>query len=253
MPSDPQNPELVTAAMLVIGDEILSGRTQDTNVSYFATWLGDLGIQMKEVRVVADEEGAIADAINALRFGYTYVFTTGGIGPTHDDITADSLAKAFGVGIDFHPEAMKILDAHYAPGEFNEARKRMARIPDGASLIDNPVSKAPGFQIENVFVMAGIPAINRAMLESVRHKLVGGRKIESRSLRVNLPEGAIAKGLGEIQDSFPSIAIGSYPYHREGAFGVILVLRSDAIEDLERAFDSVFALVNELGGEAVAT
>ena len=154
-----EEPSFVTAAVLVIGDEILSGRTQDTNSSYIATWLGERGIQLREIRVVPDVQDEIVDALNALRTRYDYVFTTGGIGPTHDDITADAVAAAFGVGIDFHPEAMAILDAHYPPGEFTEPRKRMARIPDGGELIENPVSKAPGFQIGNVFVMAGIPTL----------------------------------------------------------------------------------------------
>ncbi len=243
----------VRAALLVIGDEILSGRTQDSNVSYFATWLGEVGIQLKEVRVVADDQNEIVEAVNALRRKFAYVFTTGGIGPTHDDITADAIAKAFEVGIGHHPEAMAILDAHYAPGEFNEARKRMARVPDGADLIENPISKAPGFQIENVFVMAGIPAINRAMLESVRHRLVGGAKVESRSCRASLPEGTLAEGLGEIQTNFPTVAIGSYPVHRDGVFGVILVVRSDAPDDLEAAFSRVCTLISDLGAEADIT
>src|ERR1700733_2572765 len=163
-----------TAAILVIGDEILSGRTQDINTSYIAKFLGSLGIDLKEARVVGDVEEEIIAALNALRTRYTYVFTTGGIGPTHDDITADAVAKAFGVGIDYHPEALALLAARYKPGEFNDMRKRMARIPEGASLIRNSVSTAPGFQIGNVFVMAGVPMIMRAMMEDIMPELKRG-------------------------------------------------------------------------------
>jgi len=178
--------QTVTAAVLVIGDEILSGRTQDTNLGYIAKLLGTLGIDMREGRIVPDVEDEIVAAVNALRGRYTYVFTTGGIGPTHDDITADAIARAFGVGIDYHPDVLAALGARYQPGEFNDMRKRMARIPDGASLIRNSVSTAPGFQIGNVFVMAGVPMIMRAMMEDVVPRLQRGVVVVSATVSAGL-------------------------------------------------------------------
>ncbi|HEY0281960.1 MAG TPA: molybdopterin-binding protein, partial [Rhizomicrobium sp.] len=190
----------LTAAVLIIGDEILSGRTQDTNTNTIARFLGALGIDVKEVRVVGDVEDEIVAALNALRARYTYVFTTGGIGPTHDDITADAVAKAFGVGINYHPEALAILAARIKPGHFNEMRKRMARIPFGASLIKNNVSAAPGFQIENVFVMAGVPSIMQAMLEDVGPRLARGRPIKAVTIAAPIAEGTVAAALAKLQD-----------------------------------------------------
>src|ERR1700744_5603729 len=187
MPSNP------TAAVLVIGDEILSGRTQDTNTNYIAKFLGSLGIDLKEARVVPDIENEIVAALNALRARYTYVFTTGGIGPTHDDITADAVAKAFGVGIDYHPEALAMLAARYAnPADFNDMRKRMARIPLGAELVRNSASVAPGIHIGNVFVMAGVPMIMRAMLEDIEPRLIRGTVVHSATIEGQVPEGRIA-------------------------------------------------------------
>ncbi len=248
--SEHQTPDrkIVTACMLVIGDEILSGRTQDKNMAYLATRLNETGIQLKEARVIPDVEEEIVQAVNECRRKYDYVFTSGGIGPTHDDITADSMAAAFDVGIDFHPEAMEILTRHYeASGiEFNDARKRMARIPDGAILIDNPVSKAPGFQMENVFVMAGVPAIMQAMLEGIAFRLTGGSKMLSRTLGASLPEGKVAQKLGELQEKYPNVSLGSYPYFRQGNVGTNLVLRSIIEEDLNAAFDELQShLMNE--------
>jgi len=248
---DPGAGKIVTAGAVIIGDEILSGRTQDVNLNYIAGWLLALGIQLREARVVPDVEARIVDAVNALRVDYDYVFTTGGIGPTHDDITADAIGKAFGVEVDFNPDALAILEAHYPEGEFNESRRRMARTPVGASLIDNPVSKAPGFQIGNVFVLAGIPKINQAMLESLRHRLVGGAKVRSRSVAAALPEGSVAKGLGSIQDAFPAVSIGSYPYYRAQTFGCMLVVRSADAQALDAAFEAVVNLIGELGAEPV--
>lgn len=240
---------VVTAGAVVIGDEILSGRTQDVNLSYIASWLAQLGIQLREGRVVPDVQEKIVEAVNTLRRSYDYVFTTGGIGPTHDDITADAVGAAFGVPVDFHPEAIAILEAHYKPGEFNDSRRRMARTPVGARLIENPVSKAPGFQMENVFVLAGIPGVNQAMLESVRHRLVGGDRVESRSVAAALPEGAVAKGLAEVQAQFPDVSIGSYPYYRAETYGCMLVVRSANSHALERAFAAVQNLIRLLGAE----
>jgi len=241
-----QKPESVTAAVLVIGDEILSGRTQDTNLNYIAKFLGGLGIDLCEARVVPDIEAEIVAGLNALRARYTYVFTTGGIGPTHDDITADAVAKAFGVGIYYNDEALKLLGSRYKDGDFNDMRKRMARIPDGATLIRNSVSTAPGFQIGNVFVMAGVPMIMRAMLEeSVAQRLKRGTLVVSATVSARIAEGRIAAALAAIQKRFAETSIGSYPFYREDGFGVQLVVRGRdhakveeaacAIEDAVRA------------------
>src|SRR3954463_12438117 len=227
-----------SAAVLVIGDEILSGRTQDTNTGHIARFLTALGIDLKEVRVVGDEEGEIVAALNALRRAYTIVFTTGGIGPTHDDITADAVAKAFGVGIGYHPEAYALLEARYPPGEFNDMRKRMARIPHGAALVANPVSGAPGFHIGNVYVLAGVPMVMRAMLEQIAPELPQGRAVVSITVEADIPEGTIAPGLAQLQKEHKDVAMGSYPFYREGKpqpFGAQLVLRSRDRDALERA------------------
>ncbi len=216
-----------TAAMLVIGDEILSGRTQDTNSNHLAKTLTEIGIDLCEVRVVGDDPAQIITAVNALRNQFDHVFTSGGIGPTHDDITADSIAKAFGVGIDIREDARAILASHYAnPADLNKMRLRMARIPDGASLIDNPVSKAPGFLIGNVFVMAGVPAVFHAMLASILPTLAGGTPLLSISVRVEKPEGSVAAALAEIATQHPDVSIGSYPFIQNGVFGCNLVARS---------------------------
>ncbi|MGH6871525.1 MAG: competence/damage-inducible protein A [Rhizomicrobium sp.] len=214
-----------TAAVLVIGDEILSGRTQDTNTAHIARVLGALGIELREARVVADIHDEIVAAVNALRARYTYVFTTGGIGPTHDDITADAIATAFGVGIAHHPEAMALLAARYKPGEFNAMRQRMARIPLGATLIRNSVSTAPGFRIGNVHVMAGVPMVMRAMLEAIAPTLEKGALVHSATVEARIPEGRIAAALARIQDDHRDIAIGSYPFYREDGVGAQFVIR----------------------------
>ena len=193
----------VTAALVIIGNEVLSGRTRDANTAYLATRLNELGVRLMEVRVVRDAHAAIADAVNALRASFDYVFTTGGIGPTHDDITAEAVARAFGLPLIEHPEAVARLERHYAPGEFTPARRRMTRTPEGATLIDNPVSAAPGFQIGNVFVMAGVPRIMQGMFEGLRHRIVGGAPLIARTIRTDLPEGRIGGRLGEVQDDFP--------------------------------------------------
>jgi molybdenum cofactor synthesis domain-containing protein len=211
------NPEIVTAAVLVIGNEILSGRTKDKNIGFIADYLTAIGIDLKEVRVVSDEETAIVEALNALRARYTYVFTTGGIGPTHDDITADCVAKAFGVPIDIHPQAVAILKERMAKigSELNEARLRMARIPQGAELVANRVSGAPGFWIGNVIVMAGVPAIMQAMVDEVVPKLKTGAKLMSETIRADLKEGDVGTELGAIAKANPEAIIGSYPFFDE--------------------------------------
>jgi len=242
-----------TAAFLIIGNEILSGRTTDANLHFVAGRLNELGIRLSEARVVPDVEQEIVAALNALRARYDYVFTSGGIGPTHDDITAESVARAFGLPLTEHPEARRRLEARYAETgiELNEARLRMARTPEGAALIDNPVSGAPGFQVENVFVMAGVPKIMHAMFESLRDRLVGGAPLLSRSISCRLPEGQLAQGLGEIQARFPEVDIGSYPSYSAGGFGVAVVLRHTEQAQLDAAGAEVAALIRELGGEPV--
>jgi molybdenum cofactor synthesis domain-containing protein len=240
-----------TAGVLLIGNELLSGRTRDANLPYLAEWLNRRGIQVTEARIVPDEEAVIVAALNEMRRRHDYIFTTGGIGPTHDDITADCIAKAFGVGIDHHPEAVAVLERHYPPGEFTEARRRMARIPLGATLIDNPVSKAPGFQIENVFVLAGIPAVMQAMLESLGHRLVGGAPLESVTVSVFAPESRIADGLRQLQAEMPDILFGSYPFYGAARYGTSLVMRARDRARLEQAADRVRALIRQLGAEPV--
>jgi molybdenum cofactor synthesis domain-containing protein len=216
-----------TAAMLVIGDEILSGRTRDSNMHYLAGELTRIGITLREVRVVADVHGEIVAAVRALSAGHDHLFTSGGIGPTHDDITADAVAEAMGATIGHRADAMALLQAHYdrAGLPFNEARQRMARIPDGAALIDNPVSTAPGFTLGNVHVMAGVPNIFQAMVASVLPKLTGGPPLLSQSLRVDRGEGEIAGPFGALAAEFPDLSMGSYPFLQNGAHGANLVIR----------------------------
>jgi molybdenum cofactor synthesis domain-containing protein len=209
--------EIVTAGLLVIGDEILSGRTKDKNIGYTADYLTAIGIDLNEVRVVSDDESAIVAALNALRATYDYVFTTGGIGPTHDDITADCVAKAFGVALPYHADAVEILKQRMAKtgGELNEARLRMARIPEGAQLIVNKVSGAPGFWIGNVIVMAGVPSVMQAMLDEVAPKLKTGAKLISATIRADAKEGDVGTELGAIAKAHPETIIGSYPFFDE--------------------------------------
>ena len=245
----------ITAAVLVIGDEILSGRTQDTNVGTIARFLTPFGIDLAEARFVPDVQSEIVAAVNALRARYTYVFTTGGIGPTHDDITADAIGAAFAAPVEHHPEAMALLAARYQPGEFNERRRRMARIPMGGSLIKNPVSVAPGFQIENVFVLAGVPKIMQAMLEDVAPRLTRGIPVINRSLTVSLAEGTIADGLAAIQAAHPAVSIGSYPFFSQGgsltisrtSSGTTLVVRGRDEAEVEGALAEIAALARRFG------
>jgi molybdenum cofactor synthesis domain-containing protein len=245
--------QTVTAALLIIGNEILSGRTKDANLPYLAEKLNLAGVRLKEARIVTDDEAEIVAAVNALRARYDYVFTTGGIGPTHDDITSESIAKAFGVPLERHPEAVRRLEAHYQPGQLNEARLRMANIPQGGTLVDNPVSHAPGFRIGNVFVMAGVPRIMQAMLDNIVPQLRGGAPTLARTVSCGLSEGAIAEGLGALQRRYPLVEIGSYPYFRSGSFGVSLVLRSTDAALLAEATDAVAALVRDLGDDPTVT
>ena len=240
----------VTACVLIIGNEILSGRTQDVNLSYLAKGLNDAGVRLREARVIPDVADVIVASVNEVRARYDYVFTTGGIGPTHDDITNECVARAFGVPLILHEEAKRILEARYRERglELNEARLRMAHIPKGASLVLNPVSGAPGFRMQNVFVLAGVPQIMQAMFEGLRSELKGGRPVLSRAISCGLAEGQLAKGLGEIQSRYPDIDIGSYPWYRRGAYGVSLVLRCADERRLGLASEAVAGLVRGLGG-----
>ena len=240
---------IVTAGLLVIGDEILSGRTKDRNIGYVAEYLTAIGIDLREVRVVADDEVAIVEALNALRGRYTYVFTTGGIGPTHDDITADCVAKAFGVSIDFDPRAVAIMKERYAAmgTEMNEARMRMTRIPKGAELVTNAVSAAPGFWIGNVIVMAGVPSIMQAMLDAVAGKLKTGVKIMSETVRADCREGDVGTELGEIAKSHPQVMIGSYPFMDDrGGPNTNIVVRARDSAQLAAAKAAVVAMLAQV-------
>ncbi len=215
----------VQAAIIVIGNEILSGRTQDINVTFLSKWLNDLGVRVGEVRIIEDNEEAIINCIKELKNKFKYVFTTGGIGPTHDDITSKSIAKAFKVKYDFHKEAYNILEKYYKPGEFTEGRKKMAKIPENATLIYNPSSGAPGFIVENVFCLPGVPSILKSMVDGLRDKIVGGKKFLSETISVHTVESEIAKSLEEVQKQFKDVEIGSYPFFRLGKIGVSIVIR----------------------------
>ncbi len=243
-----------TAAVLLIGDEVLSGRTKDKNLGFIADYLTALGIDLKEARVVADDEADIVNAVNALRSRYTYVFTTGGIGPTHDDITADAMAKAFGVGIGHNSEAVEILTNYFVliNREPNEARMRMARIPHGASLIYNHVSKAPGFRIGNVFVMAGVPKVMNAMMDELAPSLTRGSPVQSVTVEFLGGEGDIAKPLKEIQDKFAGVSIGSYPFETPQGFATNLVMRSRNLQSLDLATSDVCVATETLLKEGKA-
>ena len=242
-------PKPITAAMLVIGDEILSGRTKDRNIGHLADMLTAVGIDLCEARIVADHTDDIVDAVNALRTRYTYLFTSGGIGPTHDDITADAIAKAFGVPCDYDARAYAMLEEHYANRgmDFTDARKRMARMPAGAEHIDNPISMAPGFRIGNVHVMAGVPAIFQAMLDNVIPTLATGEKLLSETVHCPHGEGTIGGPLGAIQKAHPDTIIGSYPKYQDGAFWTELVVRSRSRTALDAAKTAVEDMLAGLG------
>jgi molybdenum cofactor synthesis domain-containing protein len=250
MPNEAGNaPKTYTACILIIGNEILSGRVQDANVAFLAKELNEVGVRLKEVRVIPDEPNTIVVAVNEVRRAFDYVFTTGGIGPTHDDITAQCIAEAFAVKLILHPEAKRLLEGHYPPGAVNEARMRMAYVPDGAVLLPNPISRAPGFQMGNVYVMAGVPQIMQATFNELRHRLRGGAKMLSRSVSCSLGEGVLAKGLGELQMRYGDLEIGSYPYFRRADFGVTLVIRGTDRARLLAATEELKALILELRGD----
>ena len=217
----------VNAAILIIGNEILSGRTQDTNTSTLATWLNLIGVKVNEVRVIPDIEKTIIDSLNVLRKINDYVFTTGGIGPTHDDITAVSVSKAFNLKYEIHKEAFKILEAYYKPGEFNDGRQKMVWMPKNAELILNPTSGAPGFSVENVFCLPGVPSILKSMLGGLKNRIVGGKPILSHTISLRTVESEIANSLAKVQNNNKDVEIGSYPFFHAGKLGVSIVLRSE--------------------------
>ncbi len=237
-----------TACLIIIGNEILSGRTQDVNLQFIATGLNEVGVRLAEARVVPDQPAVIIATVNECRAAHDYVFTTGGIGPTHDDITSECIAAAFGVALHHHPEAVRLLSAALPPGGLNEARMRMATVPEGAELIHNPVSVAPGYRIENVYVMAGVPQVMRAMFDGIRQSLAGGTPVQSREFRIDLGEGVIAAALGELQRRFDDVDIGSYPGFRGNKFGVAVVLRGTDAARLEAAAVALVAALKALGG-----
>ena len=242
-----------TAALAVIGDEILSGRTQDKNVAQVALWLNQHGIRLAEVRIIPDDIGHIAAAVNELRAAHDYLFTTGGIGPTHDDITVDAMAHAFGVPVVIHPEARRILENYYRdrPGALTEARLRMARVPEGAELLPNPSSGAPGVKMGNVYIMAGVPGIAASMLEALTGKLEGGKPIVSVTVGARAPESDVADMLRETEKANPGVAIGSYPFFRDGRYGSNFVIRSEDGELAKRTGAELSSKLRDAGYEPV--
>ena len=241
----------VNAAILIIGNEILSGRTQDTNTSTIATWLNSIGVKVGEVRVIPDIEKTIIDTLNKLRAIYDYVFTTGGIGPTHDDITAESVSKAFGLKYEIHKEAYKILEAYYKPGEFNEGRQKMVWMPENANLILNPTSGAPGFNVENVFCLPGVPSILKSMLGGIKNKIIGGQPIKSLTISLRTVESEIASSLTKVQDNNSEVEIGSYPFFQAGKLGVSIVVRSEDQSKIDQCNSQILKFVKEKNIEVV--
>jgi molybdenum cofactor synthesis domain-containing protein len=235
----------LNAAIIVIGNEILSGRTQDVNVLTISNWLNGLGVKLGEVRVIPDVEETIIKTINEIRKKFKYIFTTGGIGPTHDDITSESISKAFKVKYCYHSEAYKLLENYYEKGKFNIGRKKMAKMPKNASLIYNPSSTAPGFFIKNVFCLPGVPSILRSMLGGLSHKIIGGRKILSKTLSLRTVESEISFPLEKVQNNFKNIEIGSYPFFRQGKIGVSLVLRSKDLKKIEKCLREIVKFVKK--------
>ena len=242
--------EVVTGCMIIIGNEILSGRTQDTNLAYLAKALNELGVRMVEARVIPDVEETIIATVNECREKFDYVFTTGGIGPTHDDITADCIALAFGTTLEMHPDVVEIIQRREAPPDVMESRLRMARIPVGASLIDNPTGGPPGFQMENVFVMAGVPMVMQAMASSFdKHRIQGASPVRSRSIGAHLSESQVAARLREIQEDHPDVDLGSYPYYRKDVYGTNLVMRGTDEDELEVMLSKVRQMIIDFGAE----
>ena len=241
----------VNAAILIIGNEILSGRTQDTNTSTIATWLNSIGVKVGEVRVIPDIEKTIIDTLNVLRANYNYVFTSGGIGPTHDDITAESISKAFEIKYEIHKEAYKILEAYYKPGEFNEGRQKMIWMPENANLILNPTSGAPGFSVENVFCLPGVPSILKSMLGGLTNSIVGGEPILSLTISLRTVESEIADSLTNVQNENKDVEIGSYPFFQAGKLGVSIVIRSEDQLKINNCNSQILKFVTEKKIEVV--
>ena len=235
----------VNASILIIGNEILSGRTQDTNTSTLATWLNSIGVKVEEVRIIPDVEKTIIDTLNFLRNTYDYVFTTGGIGPTHDDITAQSVAKAFGIKYEIHKEAFKILEKYYQPGEFNEGRQKMVWMPEKANLIINPTSGAPGFSVQNVFCLPGVPSILKSMLGGLTNSIVGGEPILNLTISLRTVESEIASSLTKVQNDNLDVEIGSYPFFHAGKLGVSIVIRSEQQSKIDICKSQILKFVDE--------
>ena len=235
----------LNAAIVIIGNEVLSGRTQDVNVINISNWLNNLGVKLEEVRIIPDIEKTIITTINEVRKKFTYIFTTGGIGPTHDDITSRSISKAFKVKYCYHPEAYQILKNYYEKGKFNIGRKKMAKIPKDASLIYNPSSAAPGFFIKNVYCLPGVPSILKSMLGGLNNKIIGGKKIISRTLSLRTVESEISVPLEKVQNKYKNIEIGSYPFFKQGKLGVSLVLRSDKLKLIEKSIKEIMFFVKK--------
>ena len=241
----------VNAAILIIGNEILSGRTQDTNTTTIALWLNSIGVKVQEVRVIPDIEETIVDTVNHLRKVNDYVFTTGGIGPTHDDITAQSISKAFNLNYKIHNEAFKILEAYYKPGEFNEGRQKMVWMPENANLILNPTSGAPGFNVENVFCLPGVPSILKSMLGGLKNNIVGGDPILSHTISLRTVESEIAQSLTDVQNNNKDIEIGSYPFFQAGKLGVSIVIRSEKKSKIDQCSDQILNFIKKMKIEVV--
>ena len=241
----------VNAAILIIGNEILSGRTQDTNTTTIALWLNSIGVKVQEVRVIPDIENIIIETVNHLRKVNDYVFTTGGIGPTHDDITAQSISKAFSIKYEIHKEAYKILEAYYKPGEFNEGRQKMVWMPENANLILNPTSGAPGFNVENVFCLPGVPSILKSMLGGLKNRIVGGDPILSHTISLRTVESEIASSLMNVQDDNVDVEIGSYPFFQAGKLGVSIVIRSEDQSRIDECNNQILKFVKEKNIEVV--
>ena len=241
----------VNAAILIIGNEILSGRTKDTNTSTIALWLNSIGVKVTEVRVIPDIENTIINTINVLRKSNDYVFTTGGIGPTHDDITAESISKAFGLNYEIHKKAFEILKAYYKPGEFNEGRQKMVWMPKDANLILNPTSGAPGFSVENVFCLPGVPSILKSMLGGLKNEIVGGEPILSHTISLRTVESEIANSLTAVQNNNKDVEIGSYPFFQAGKLGVSIVIRSEVQSKIDVCNSQILKFVNQKNIEIV--
>ena len=241
----------VNAAILIIGNEILSGRTQDTNTTTIALWLNSIGVKVQEVRVIPDIEETIIDTVNLLRKVNDYVFTTGGIGPTHDDITAQSISKAFNLNYKIHKEAFMILEAYYKPGEFNEGRQKMVWMPENANLILNPTSGAPGFNVENVFCLPGVPSILKSMLGGLKNNIVGGDPILSHTISLRTVESEIAQSLTDVQNNNKDIEIGSYPFFQAGKLGVSIVIRSEKKSKIDQCSDQILNFIKKMKIEVV--